>query len=182
MRADAARNLDTVLHVGARLLAQDPATSIATIAATAGVDRRTVYRRFATREALLAGVYQAKLDASERALDDARLTEAPVAVALHRYVEGIIPVIRRWSIQVLKPMMNMDVEAAARSKQLGERLDRFIQRATDEGLLRADLPPGWVRTLLDQLVNATAENFPDLAAAPAADLVVDALLRGVGRS
>jgi hypothetical protein len=42
MRADAARNLDKVLSTGAHLLAQDPSTSVAEIAAKEGVDRRTV--------------------------------------------------------------------------------------------------------------------------------------------
>ncbi|MFC9627623.1 TetR family transcriptional regulator, partial [Streptomyces sp. NPDC056930] len=46
MRADAARNLEAVLTAGARMLAADPGASIASIAAEAGVDRRTVYRRF----------------------------------------------------------------------------------------------------------------------------------------
>src|ERR1700744_295553 len=124
MRADAARNLDTVLQTGARLLAEDPATSIATIAAEAGVDRRTVYRRFATREALLAAVFQAKLDAAEHVLDDARLTEAPVAVALHRYVEGIIPVSRQWPVNVRR-MMRSDPAAHHRREQQSARLDDF---------------------------------------------------------
>src|SRR5438067_2566926 len=100
MRADAARNLDAVLQTGARLLARDPGTSIAAIAAAAGVDRRTVYRRFTTREALMAAVYVAKLDACEEVVAQARLAEAPVAVALHRYAEGTITVSRRWPVDV----------------------------------------------------------------------------------
>jgi AcrR family transcriptional regulator len=179
MRADAVRNLDAVLHMGAKLLAEDPSTSIATIAAEAGVDRRTVYRRFATREALLAAVYQAKLDAAEQVLDDARLTEAPVAVALHRYVEDIIAVSRRWPVDVAR--LHQDAGVHDRRLELSQRLDRFVQRATDEGLLRADLPAGWAGALLGQLVDVAAHKFPDLEPAPAADLVVDALLRGVGR-
>jgi AcrR family transcriptional regulator len=180
MRADAARNIDAVLRTGARLLAEDPATSIATIAAEAGVDRRTVYRRFTTREALLAAVFQAKLDSAERVLDDARLVEAPVAVALHRYVEGIVPVSREWPVDVRR-MMRADPEAHARREQQSHRLDVFLRRAADDGLLRADMPPGWTRSVLDQLVDSVAHAFPRIEPPQAADLVVDTLLGGVGR-
>jgi AcrR family transcriptional regulator len=179
MRADAARNLDAVLRTGARLLAEDPATSMAAIAAAAGVDRRTVYRRFANREALLAAVFAAKLDSSERVLDEARLTEAPVAVALHRYVEGIVPVAREWPADTRR-MMLADPVAAARRQEQSARLDAFVERAAAEGLLDPGLPAGWARALLAGLVDTAAHRFPDLAPPQAADLVVRTLLAGAG--
>jgi AcrR family transcriptional regulator len=178
MRADAARNLDAVLHTGARLLADDPATSIATIAAEAGVDRRTVYRRFATREALLAAVFRAKLDAAEAVLDSARLMEAPVAVALHRYLEGIIPVSRQWPVDVRR-MMRSDPDSHLRREAQSQRLTAFVSRAVAEGVLRNDVPVGWARAMLDQLVDLVAHQFVDVAPGPAADLVVDSFLRGI---
>nr|CEL20183.1 Transcriptional regulator, TetR family [Kibdelosporangium sp. MJ126-NF4]CTQ97408.1 Transcriptional regulator, TetR family [Kibdelosporangium sp. MJ126-NF4] len=174
------RNLDTLLRTGARVLAKDPAASIAQIAAEAGMDRRTVYRRFATREALLLALFTVKLDAAERVLDDARLTEAPVVVALHRYVEGILPACGQWPVEFhcLEP----DDEATQRRRQaLRGRLDSFVDRCVDEGLFRADLPPGWVRRMLDDLVRLAAYKYPELPTPQAADLVVDALLKGVGR-
>ncbi|MBF8189672.1 TetR/AcrR family transcriptional regulator [Nonomuraea sp. K274] len=179
MRADAARNLDAVLRTGARLLAEDPATSIAAIATEAGVDRRTVYRRFATREALLAAVFEAKLDSSQRVLDQARLVEAPVPVALHRYVEAIVPVSREWPLDTRR-MMRADPDANARREEQSGRLDRFVQRAADEGFLRSDVPPGWARAMLDHLVDTAAHQFPRIEPPQAADLVVDTLLNGVG--
>lgn len=179
MRADASRNLSRVLRTGARLLAEDPATTIATIAAQSGVDRRTVYRRFDTREALLAAVFQAKIDSSRRVLDEARLLEAPVAVALHRYVEGIIPVSREWPLDTRR-MMQTDPAANARREEQSQRLDRFVQRAIDEGLFRANLPAGWARSMLDSLVDRAAHDFPGIDAPQAADLIVDTLLNGIG--
>jgi AcrR family transcriptional regulator len=177
MRADAARNLDAVLRTGARLLAQDPATTIAAVAAEAGVDRRTVYRRFSTREALLSAVYRAKLDASEDVLDQARLLEAPVAVALHRYVESIIPVSRQWPLDIRR-MMNQDAAALARADAQRARLAGFFRRAADEGLLRPGLPEGWAMAALGRLVDMAAHDFTDLEPGPAADLVVASFLRG----
>lgn len=180
MRADAARNLRAVLRTGARLLAEDPATSMSAIAAAAGVDRRTVYRRFPTREALLAAVFQTKLDGAERVLDEARLVEAPVAVALHRYVEGIIPVSREWPVDVRR-MMRENEAASARMKEQSARLDRFVRRAAGEGLIRDDVPPEWARAMLDGLIDSAAHRFPDLDPARAADLIVESWLKGVGR-
>ncbi|MFG3588871.1 TetR/AcrR family transcriptional regulator [Streptomyces sp. NPDC047990] len=181
MRADAARNLAAVLRTGARLLADDPSTSISAIAAAAGVDRTTVHRRFATREALLDAVFQAKLDSASRVLDEARLTEAPVAVALHRYVEGIIPVSREWPVDTRR-MMQADPKARDPREEQSRRLDDFLRRAADEGFLRADVPQAWARGLLDDLVDSAAHRFPDIEPPQAADLVVDMFLHGVGRT
>jgi AcrR family transcriptional regulator len=180
MRADAIRNLDSVLQTGARLLAQDPSTSISTIATEAGVDRRTVYRRFATREALLAAVFRTKLDATDQVFTDSRFEVAPVAVALHRYVEGIVPVMRRWPVDPER--VRCDTEAYDRMLGQRERFSAFVQRAVEEGVLREDLPDGMARGLLLRMIDLVSSKFPDIEPAPAADLVVDALLCGIGQS
>ncbi|MGQ5262481.1 TetR/AcrR family transcriptional regulator [Micromonospora sp. ZYX-F-536] len=181
MRADAARNLSAVLRTGARLLAEDPSTSVAAIANAAGVDRTTVHRRFVSREALLTAVFQAKLDSTEQVLDEARLTEAPVPVALHRYAEGIIPVSREWPVDTAR-LMQQNPDARQRRQGQSERLNDFLQRAVDEGFLRSDVPLEWVRAVLDQLVASAAHQFPDLAPPQAADVVVDTFLNGLGRA
>jgi AcrR family transcriptional regulator len=178
MRSDATRNLEIVLRTGARLLAEDPSTSIATIAAAANVDRRTVYRRFTSREELLAAVHAARYDAVEQAIEAARLHEAPVAVALHRYVEGIIAVNRAWP--VIKRNVLADPAIAEQRNRLVKEVDSFLIRAVDEGLLRSDLPPGWVNAVLPALMTHAAERLTDLTPAQAADVVVETLLRGVG--
>ena len=179
MRADAARNLTAVLHAGARLLAEDPGASMAAIAGAAGVDRTTVHRRFANREALLSAVFQAKLDSSERVLDEARLVESPLPVALLRYLEGIIPVSREWPVD-MRLMMRKDPAARARQEKLSARLDAFIRRALDEGYLRAGVDAAWARTILDELVDTAAHRFPDLEPPQAADLVAATFLNGLG--
>jgi AcrR family transcriptional regulator len=178
VRADAERNLEAVLTTGARMLAADPGASIASIAAEAGVDRRTVYRRFASREDLLAAIYEARLAAIGEAIDDARLREAPVTVALHRYVENIIGVNRMWPVDLGR--MLADDAVAQRRNAYVEEVDAFLKRATDEGLLRPGLPEGWVSALLPDLTNLVVRERPDLSHGQAADVVVETLLHGIG--
>ena len=176
MRSDAARNLDAVLETGAAVLAGDPGASMAAIAERAGVDRSTVYRRFANRDALLAAVHQAKIDSADRAMDAARLEEAPVAVALHRYVEGIVEVSRRWPVDLER--FAADPAAAEGAARLLGRLDAFIERAIREGLLDAD--PVWAREVLRALTHVAAHETPDIPPGRAADLVTKTLLEGLG--
>lgn len=180
MRADAARNLDAVVETGARLLAEDPSVTMAAIAAEAGVDRRTVYRRFAGREALLDAVYRARLDAVEEVLDRARLDSAPVAVALHRLVEGFIAAFRRYAVD--PDLMPCDDEFRARMQDIHQRIVTFLRRGMDEGLIRSDLPDGLVAALHKSIVTVYARQFTELDPDRAADLAVDTFLNGVGRS
>jgi AcrR family transcriptional regulator len=178
VRADAARNLEAVLTTGARMLAADPGASIASIAAEAGVDRRTVYRRFAGREELLAAIYACRLTAIEEAIEDARLREAPVAVALHRYVENIIAVNRTWPVDLAR--MLADEAVRERRDASVREVDAFLERATEEGLLRPGLPRGWASALLPQLMHLVSRQLPELTPGQAADVVVDTLLNGLG--
>jgi AcrR family transcriptional regulator len=177
MRADAARNLDAVLETGARLLAADSGTSITAIAAEAGVSRRLVHRR---REALEECVFQTKLEAIDAVLAEARLDSAPVAVALHRFVEGIIAVVRRYPID--PEQMRGSAESYARMNGQRVRIAAFIRRAMDEGFIRSDLPDGMAMALLHATIDLLALQFPDDEPACAADIAVDTLLKGLGRS
>ncbi|KUN18846.1 TetR family transcriptional regulator [Streptomyces antibioticus] len=160
------------------MLAADPSASVAGIAAEARVDRRTVYRRFANRDELLTAIYEARLRAIEQALEEARLREAPVAVALHRYVENIIVINRTWPVDLAR--MLTDGEARRRRDACIAEVDAFLRRATEEGLLRPDLPPGWAGALLPELVNLAAQRLTHLSAGQAADVVVDMYLCGLG--
>ncbi|PWI20528.1 TetR family transcriptional regulator [Streptomyces sp. Act143] len=160
------------------MLAADPGVSVAGIAAEAGVDRRTVYRRFANRDELLTAIYEARLCAIEQALEDARLREAPVAVALHRYVENIIVINRTWPVDLAR--MLTDGDARRRRDACLAEVDAFLQRAAEEGLLRKDQPPGWAGSLLPELVHLAAQQLTHLSAGQAADAVVDTYLRGMG--
>ena len=179
MRADAARNLDAVLQTGARLLAEDPGASVAAIAEAAGVDRRTVYRRFPNRDGLLCAVFRAKVDAVGEVIAQSRLTQAPVEVALHRLVEGIVTVARRYPVREDQMGCAMD----AYDQHLGQRdeVEAFLRRAVDEGVIRADLPDGMAWLLLHDVIELVALRFPGLECGRAADLAVDLLLRGIGR-
>ena len=179
MRADAARNVDAVLQTGARLLADDPGASVAAIAEAAGVDRRTVYRRFPNRDALCCAVFGAKVDAIDAVITQSRLTEAPVEVALHRLVEGIVAVVRRYPVR--EDQMDGEVDAYTRYLAQREKVEAFLRRAVDEGLVRADLPDGLVWLLLHDVIELVALRFPGLECGRAADLAVDLLLHGVDR-
>ena len=77
-------------------------------------------------------------------------------------------------------MMQKDPEANARRTEQSRRVDTFIQRAIDEGLLRVDVGPAWARAVLDELVDTAAHRFPELGAPQAADLVARTFLEGVG--
>ena len=67
-RADALRNRAAILDVAAEVLAADPGASLAEVASRAGLGRATLYRHFASRDALLAAIREEVLARAGAAL------------------------------------------------------------------------------------------------------------------
>jgi len=86
LRADARANRDRILEAAREAFTANPDASLNSIAKAAGVGAGTLYRHFPSREALLAGVYRAEIDALA-ALAPALLQEHPPYEALRRWCE-----------------------------------------------------------------------------------------------
>lgn len=87
-RADARANRDRILEVAGRVFAADPQASLNSIVKAAGVGAGTFYRHFASREALILGLYRNDIDALV-ALAPTLLTEHPPLEAFGLWCERL---------------------------------------------------------------------------------------------
>jgi len=89
LRSDARENRERILIAARDTLAVDPAASLNSIAKAAGVGAGTLYRHFASREALVLGVYRKEIDA-QVALAPALLARHPPLEAFRRWCERLV--------------------------------------------------------------------------------------------
>jgi hypothetical protein len=78
--------------------------------------------------------------------------------------------------------MRSDAESYTRMLDQRERVAAFMGRATDEGLIRSDLPDGVAPALLQKIIVLVTFQLPDHDPARAADIAVDTLLKGIGQN
>jgi AcrR family transcriptional regulator len=95
-RADALLNEQRILDAARRLLAQSPSATLTEIATAAGVSRSTLYRRFASREELVAAIGERPSEADRPERDDlfppGQLgRERPVALDAIRVFDVVAP-------------------------------------------------------------------------------------------
>src|SRR5580704_1676885 len=156
LRADARRNHDRVLEAAAAAFAeQGPDVSASEIARRAGVGHGTVYRRFPTKEALIAAVVSARLnelaDSAETLLGGRAAGEAfeafvwQVAEAHARDRTLFAGVPRCSEIPAV-------IEAKARLSALAEQL---VSRAQAEGWLRRDIDADDVPLLIGATITGS---------------------------
>lgn len=177
MRADATRNAEAVLRAAARVFSADPLARISDVAAADGVDKRTVYRRFDSREELLLAVYRARLDRLEALIDESFSGERPVRDALLAFAEGGIRLSRDWPVDIRAVT---DPAIQRRREELDERMDGFLCRAEEAGVIASGLPGGWALRMLQTQLHTVAQEMPALQPGPAAALVIETFLHGVG--
>ncbi len=157
LRADAQRNLDRVLDVAGECFAERGLdVSIDEIAKRAGVGHGTVFRRFPSKDALIAAVLdqqiQKLLQAAQQATD---LPDAGEAfVGFYRFVAAyyadnlcLIGGLERCS-------------GSPRKAALVDAVSRLVERAQEAGALRFDVTAEDVLSLVP-----TAARYPDIVLA-----------------
>lgn len=158
-RADAERNIESILDAAMSLLAEQPAASMSEIAAAAGVTRQTVYAHYNSREALLAAVAERALGLTLAAIDAAAPEEGPAAEALDRLVAA-------WWTQVGPRARVLEALAAAYPDSASvhelhgpilERITKLARRGRRSGDFDRDLSPGWLAAAFLGLMHAAAD-------------------------
>lgn len=170
LRSDAQRNLALVLDAAARAFAErGPDVSVDEIARLAGVGHATVFRRFPTKDALIAAVVEMRVQellaeaeaaaASEDADAGAAYTRFLLRVAeLHTRDRRLFECFDRCA----------ETPGLARLHELGARL---VARAQAAGTLRTDVTPADVERLFHAALGAA----PPESATLYARVVLDGL-------
>jgi AcrR family transcriptional regulator len=183
-RADALRNEQAILRAGARLLADDPGASMQAIADAAGVSRPTVYRRFPSRDALLAALGQAMADEAQALVEAAADSDAPAAEALAGLIRELGGVAERYPVLFQLLRMRHASDRGGHPKRpvtpgLAKAFDRLVRRGHRDGSIRTDLSPLALRPMVfgSLVASLTASDAPDPR--KVANAVAETLLRGV---
>lgn len=150
-RADAQRNRAAILDVAAEVLAAEPNASLSEVASRAGLGRATLYRHFASREALLAAIREEVLARAGSALATLDLTEASLREGLRQAANELVPIGVRFRI-LLAESVDEDPEfMAARGRTLLP-LAELLQRAVASGELAQGTDVLWAGQVLAALL------------------------------
>jgi AcrR family transcriptional regulator len=98
LRADARRNIQSILEAAARVLAEDPSASMQEIAEAADVSRPTVYRHFADREELIDAIRVEVMEQAFERLEAAAASTEPAATALEGLIGDVAEIAVRYPV------------------------------------------------------------------------------------
>jgi AcrR family transcriptional regulator len=156
-RADARRNVAAILDAATDCLARDPETSIADIAAAAGVGRITLYGHFKTRADLVDAVLVRTITRADAILQ-ATDTGGDPRDALARLVAASWQIVHQFRNILLAAQRELPAERIRGVHDpILRRVQSLISRGQRAGTFRADLPEQWLITTAFSLMHAVAE-------------------------
>jgi len=172
LRADARINRERILAAArAAFAAHGIDVPVAAIARRAGVGVATLYRRFPTRDALVAAAFAEQLEECAGILDEA-LDDADAWRALCRVLEKVcaMQAVDRGFTAAFLSRFPDDAAFERRRLRAQQSLADLVERAKATGRLRADFDPGDITLLL--LANSgVAGQEPEVAASASRRLV-----------
>jgi AcrR family transcriptional regulator len=166
-RADAQRNRERILEIAKKAFTRSGGNiSLDDVARQAGVGAGTLYRHFATRDALLEAVYRTEvgeLAAAEREFSE---TMPPIE-ALRAWMLLFIDYIA--TKQIIAPALNTLVGGPSKlfettGAQVKEAIGALVERAIKSGDIRPDLDPlDLLRALVGVSNVASTPDWPQSA-------------------
>ena len=174
LRADARRNRDAILTAARVVFERDEAIRFDDFAARAGVGVGTLYRHFPTRGALAAAVYQGEVSAL---CAQARESTAPagenLASFLRRFARYIVD--HAALARTLAALVDLKTQADG-GNDLERTVADLLNRAAEEGALRANVTPGAVMVILHGLSSATGRTKWADESAEASEILIRGLI------
>jgi TetR/AcrR family transcriptional repressor of mexCD-oprJ operon len=173
-RADARRNVATILDAAAEVLSHDPDASMADLARAAGVGRVTLYGHFESRATLVAEVVAVAMRQSEEVLAAVDLTGDPVR-AVERLMSASWHVTHRHGALVQAAERSLEPEVFEAAHELAAaRVRALLRRGRRAGCFRTDMPLGWQVAMIQSILHgaSAAVNRGEFTSARAERLVV----------
>lgn len=157
-RADARRNIAAILDAATDCLARDPETSVADIAAAAGVGRITLYGHFKTRAELVDAVLTRTVQRADVILD-ATDTGGDPRDALARLVASSWQIVHQFRNILFAAQRELPAERIRGVHDpIMRRMRSLIERGQDAGIFRTDLPEQWLVSTAFSLMHGAAED------------------------
>lgn len=168
LRVDAERNLRRLLDAAAEVFAEQGLNaSVDEIARRAGVGKGTVFRRFPTKEHLIAAIVKERLEQA-RGLAEGLLDAQDAGAALHEFMEAgakLQAEDRGFFEAVAQAEVAEEKEVLEAKQRVMEATFALLRRAQEQGIVRGDVTAEDVFMLTCGSVQAAAafhEDAPEL--------------------
>ena len=130
------------------------------IAAAAAVSRATLFRRFPSRNALVAELSRRAVHDYVAATDSGRPEDGPPDEALRRVVGRLADLAPHYGLLVLQPLGEVvERQLLDDARVADDRLYHLVLRGQEEGVFRVDLSAEWVLTTITWLIVGAADGL-----------------------
>jgi AcrR family transcriptional regulator len=184
-RADARRNHDLLVATAAELFDERGIEApLEEIARRAHVGIGTLYRHFATRDAVIEAVYRLEVEMLCSGVDDL-LTEFDADTALANWMRSFAVYVarKRGMAMALKSVLGADSELFAESHQrITRAIETLVNAAVAAGAIRSDVEPGDLLRAMGGICMATDSPGWTDRTGRLVDLLMDGLRYGAPRS
>ena len=158
-RATAERNDQAILDAAEALLHEGQTTSIAAVAARAGVSRVTVYAHFSTRAAILETVIERAVARASVAFEEATAGAAAAREALERAIRASWLELSRHAAIAEAAAAQLSPDALRRTHEAGHaHARRMFEAGRQGGEFRADVPTDWLVSVFHALLHAAGDD------------------------